>query len=341
MKNFLIVMIFGTMLFSFSPKIYAQCFNGSTNHTEKWYDLTGYKVLDTYIAEKKYYLEQVYGLNVELYISASQKINATARPSNTSGVDGIIVLNMGLFRGLGLDFNNLDSREYEKLNMIMAHEFTHVLQYKSNWKFTNSIYDELMADYIGGGIIGKFYVLNKNVLSLMQSFGDNEDEPYPEDDPHGYPVERYNATLFGMNSGHYFKEYACFDQIYTKPSNDDYFSIGRQLIKNGCLTVPEEQQPDCFIGALNSLGFNKPTSFTLEYASKYPYGLTFELSDGQRFKLLPGQTFTVNTQSCVNVLYIWDCPASGCHWHSHKNLIAGNAYQITDSRDNHFGIIFK
>lgn len=147
MKNLL---IFCSLCICISTT-YAQCSleNNSNGFNKSFRNGTKSAYLNTFIALELIRLERLFNVKVDLrFLSGT---NAFASPNCTEiNCDGTI--------SLGIDLINI---QYKKgtgkwlITAIMTHEIAHILQFKNQMKFQNTVHQEIHADMLAGWYLGK------------------------------------------------------------------------------------------------------------------------------------------------------------------------------------------
>ena len=131
------------------------------------------------------------------FFNDSNGPNAYASPEVTNaayGPDGTVVFGMTLLRGelardLGYGFS---------VPAILAHEFTHIVQFKRHSSL-NTMQRELQADYMAGWYMGRrgTWVLT-DVRPAFQSFFEKGDYDFNNPSHHGTPQQRLAAISSGF-----------------------------------------------------------------------------------------------------------------------------------------------
>jgi hypothetical protein len=130
---------------------YAQCSleNNSNGFSTSIRNGTKSSYLNTYIALELIRLEKLFNVKVDLCFQSGTNAFATPVCKNNN-YDGTI--------SLGID---LMEKQYKKgtgkwlIAAIMAHEIAHILQFKNQMKFENTVHQEIHADMLSGWFLGK------------------------------------------------------------------------------------------------------------------------------------------------------------------------------------------
>lgn len=226
------ILIFFVVTICFS-NAFAQCtLNNSTLSSSTSLNSTGNKELDNFISSEKIKLEIFFNVKVDLKITNGFNGLAIQKPNGTYSIE----LGKEL---LVFEYNKIGPSRSSKIkgiplgkNMIMAimaHEFAHIYQYSHpEFKFKNSVIQEIHADMLSGWYITKYFIsncpgndiktqmeYNDNVRSIFTdlqiSFGWMGDKEYWSQQHHGNYLTRSSAFYEGWKD---YKERGISDFNY-------------------------------------------------------------------------------------------------------------------------------
>ena len=151
------------LLILFSPYTNAQCtLNNKSSVSSGYLNSTGNTEIDNLIKSEKAKLERFFNVKVDLKIYSGEN-GLAKRTCRLSNCNGTIELGKEL---LIFEYNKkgpssgLSIGKYMIMS-IMAHEFAHIYQYSNpQFKFKNSVVQEVHADILAGWYIARYLVDN-------------------------------------------------------------------------------------------------------------------------------------------------------------------------------------
>ena len=146
-------------------------------------------------------LVQLFGIAPRFfYLDDRGSPNAYATPEvvNPMGPDGTILIGINLIQSEALRDNGIGF----SLAAILAHEFTHLVQFKYGIGVNlPTKYRELHADFMAGWYMGlRERYLFTDVRPALQSFFEHGDYGFNRRDHHGTPEQRLLAVQSGYQS---------------------------------------------------------------------------------------------------------------------------------------------
>ena len=160
---------------------------------------SGYPALDNFYQNEGLALVNAYGVSPRgFFFHDDTGANALASPDvvNPAGPDGTILFGLTLLQQeLARDQNR-----GLVVRAIMAHEFTHLLQFRAGSR-TPSMLNELQADYVAGWYVhGRGGVDQQEFGAIVSSFFAHGDYNFNISQHHGTPAQRAAAVQAGFGS---------------------------------------------------------------------------------------------------------------------------------------------
>lgn len=200
------------LLVAVSPTVSSQtdrpaCYwNGDSSGSSSGglFTTTGAAWMDAGFNRELYYLRPMFGVNPAFFLyDDSGGANAQATPNVMSPMfrDGTVVFGKEL---MTTELQKTGPSTNFTIPAIMAHEFTHILQFKTG-EHLPTMLAELEADYMAG-----WYMERRDrqsgwssysVMQGLQDFYDHGDYDFNEPDHHGTPEQRMASFRRGFQTG--------------------------------------------------------------------------------------------------------------------------------------------
>lgn len=196
MKKQYLIILFYFLLNILINNTYSQCFiNGNLTRVGQKLNTTGSQTLDAKLSSESKILNDIFAVEVELYAYDDKNShNAYASPvCDILNCDGSIRLGKSLL----LD-EIVVANGYVSVIGIMAHEYSHIVQFQQKSKLTGKS-AELQADFLAGWYLGKTKNISFDDLKpFANSLYNKGDFNFWSTQHHGTPKERANAMIKGF-----------------------------------------------------------------------------------------------------------------------------------------------
>lgn len=165
---------------------------------------TGIPALDQYFVPELTRLMQYFGVVVGVFTDGQRNAFATTeRLTNHVRPDGTVVLGRALIQELYEKFDApRGGYQGNSVVGVLAHEFAHIVFFKSGQPMPRGKRPELHADYMAGWYMGIRSLQAPGRIDLVEihrQMFDIGDTNFTSPDHHGTPRERANSFMVGVN----------------------------------------------------------------------------------------------------------------------------------------------